>query len=236
MPGRAVIWIEDAAQGIGAQFNGRYLGTIGHMGCYSLHATKNITCGEGGVFLTNDAAIAEQAEIIREKGTDRSKFLRGEVDKYTWVEQGSSFVLSDLLAALALVQFHNLDDIQNGRRLVWQRYQENLAGLAAAHQIILPYVDGRAEPNWHIYAFQVTEMSCRDYVLQALQQRGVKASFHFVPLHSSPYSRAKWGYGPGDWPVTERVSASLIRLPVYPDLSWPQQAYIIDSLYEIFGQ
>jgi dTDP-4-amino-4,6-dideoxygalactose transaminase len=228
-----LVVIEDAAQGVGARFNGRFLGTIGHVGCYSFHVTKNITCGEGGAFLTNDPAIAERAEIIREKGTNRSRFLRGEVDKYTWVDLGSSFVLSELLAAVALVQFSRLDQLQRQRERIWQRYQEELAGLAENGQIILPHVDGRAEPNWHIYAFRVSDASQRDRVLADLKQRGIQATFHYVPLHSSPYSRDRWGYRPEDLPVTERLSASMIRLPIYADLSREDQAYIIDSLHDI---
>lgn len=229
-----LILIEDAAQAVGARFNGRFLGTLGDIGCYSLHATKNITCGEGGVFLTNSQLLAEQAEIMREKGTDRSRFLRGEVDKYTWVAEGSSFVLSDLLAGLALSQFQRLEEITQRRQRVWQRYRNELAELGASGEIALPTIDSRAEPNWHIFPLQVRDSTRRDAVLQALRQRGINATFHFVPLHSSPFSQKRWGYRPGDLPITERVSASLIRLPLYPDLTWPQQAFIIDSLYEIF--
>jgi dTDP-4-amino-4,6-dideoxygalactose transaminase len=225
--------IEDAAQGVGARYNGRFLGTIGHMASYSFHVTKNVVCGEGGAFLTNDPAIAEQAEIIREKGTNRSKFLRGEVDKYTWVEQGSSFVLSDLLAALILAQFSKLDDLQRQRERIWTRYQEGLEDLATEGHIVLPYVDPRAEPNWHIYAFRVSEPALRDQVIAELKRRGIQATFHYVPLHSSPYARSRWGYRPEELPVTELVSASLVRLPIYSDLSQDDQDFIIDSLHDI---
>ena len=226
--------IEDAAQGVGAQFNGRFLGTIGSIGCYSFHVTKNIICGEGGAFITNDPAIARKAEIIREKGTDRSRFLRGEVDKYTWVDQGSSFVLSDLLAAVALAQFSRLEEMQELRGRIWWRYQSDLTGLANKGDIILPVIDGRAEPNWHIYAFRVCDAGRRDQVLKQLKERGINATFHFVPLHSSPYGRNVLGYHPEDLPVTERVSASLIRLPIYPDLSQEDQKYVVETLYSIF--
>lgn len=230
-----LVIIEDAAQGVGARFNDRFLGTIGHIGCYSFHVTKNVVCGEGGAFLTNDPAIAERAEIIREKGTDRSKFLRGEVDKYTWVDQGSSYVLSDLLAALALAQFSKLDEIQSRRERVWKRYQEALGDLAAQGHIILPYVDSRAGLNWHIYAFRVSDAAQRDRVLADLKGRGIQATFHYVPLHSSPFGRARWGYRPEDLPVTERISASLVRLPIYPDLGADEQDYIINALYDIYA-
>jgi dTDP-4-amino-4,6-dideoxygalactose transaminase len=227
--------IEDAAQAVGARFNGRYLGAIGHMGCFSFHVSKNVICGEGGAFLTNDPAIAERAEIIREKGTDRSKFLRGEVDKYTWVDDGSSFVLSDLLAAVTLAQLSKLEDMQERRRHIWQRYQEGLADLAAQGRIMLPVIDERAQPNWHLYAFRVSDPAERDRVLTDLNQRGVDATFHFVPLHSSPYSRARWGYRSEDLPITERICASLIRLPIYPDLSREDEDYIIDALHEVLS-
>ena len=226
--------IEDAAQGVGAQFNGRFLGTIGTIGCYSFHVTKNIICGEGGAFVTNDPAVARKAEIIREKGTDRSRFLRGEVDKYTWVDQGSSFVLSDLLAAVALAQFSRIDEVQELRGRVWWRYQAELTGLANRGDIILPVIDPRAEPNWHIYAFRVRDTQRRDQVLAQLKERGIGATFHFVPLHSSPYGKDVLGCRTEDLPVTERVSASLIRLPIYPDLSQEDQDYIIEALYTVF--
>ena len=226
--------IEDAAQGVGSRFNGRYLGTIGDVGGYSFHVTKNVTCGEGGAFLTNDVALAERAEILREKGTDRSKFLRGEVDKYTWVDEGSSFVLSDVLAAIALTQFKKLDVIQQRRQAVWQRYQTALTDLELAGCVHLPVVDDRAEPNWHIYACRVAVAAERDRVLAELKQRGIDATFHFVPLHSSPYSRQRWGYRPEDLPVTEQISASLIRLPIYPELTADDQDYIVEAVHQAF--
>jgi dTDP-4-amino-4,6-dideoxygalactose transaminase len=229
-----LVVVEDAAQGVGARFNGRFLGTIGHMGAYSFHVTKNIVCGEGGAFLTNDPVVAGRAEIVREKGTDRSKFLRGEVDKYTWVGLGSSFVISDLLAALVLAQFSKLDEVQERRKQLWFRYQEGLGDLAREGHIILPTIDPRAEPNWHIYAFRVSVTSGRDQVLTDLRGRGIQATFHYVPLHSSPYATAHWGYRPEDLPITTQVAASLIRLPIYPDLGQAEQDYIIDTLHDIF--
>jgi len=225
--------IEDAAQAVGARFDGRYLGTLGHIGCYSFHVTKNVMCGEGGAFLTGDPLLAERAEIIREKGTDRSRFLRGEVDKYTWVDDGSSFVLSDLLAAVALAQFSKFEELQEQRRCIWRRYQDGLSDLAAQGIIHLPVVDARAEPNWHIYAFRLRDPAQRDRALADLRQCGIDATFHFVPLHSAPYSRSRWKYRPEDLPVTERVAASIVRLPIYPGLSRADQDYIIDTLHEV---
>ncbi|MCS6881927.1 MAG: dTDP-4-amino-4,6-dideoxygalactose transaminase [Oscillochloridaceae bacterium] len=227
--------IEDAAQGIGARYGGRFLGTIGDIGCFSFHVTKNIVAGEGGAFITNDDHIAEKAEIIREKGTNRSKYLRGEVDKYTWVEIGSSFIPSDLLAAIIIAQINKMEKIHQQRRAIWQRYREGLCELEQRGDIILPYVQPAAEPNWHIFAFRVTDVERRDAVLDELKHRGIGATFHFVPLHSAPYARARWGYQPEDLPITERVAASLIRLPIYPDLSAEDQEYIIETIYDIFA-
>lgn len=227
--------IEDAAQGLGARYGGRYLGTIGDIGCFSFHVTKNIIGGEGGAFVTNDDEIARAAEIIREKGTNRSKYLRGEVDKYTWVDVGSSFVPSDLLAAVILTQLDKMEQIHRLRQAIWQRYHEGLRDLAHRGDIILPSVHPEAEMNWHIYAFRVSDPECRDLVLDELKRRGIGATFHFVPLHSAPYARARWGYRPEDLPVTERVAASLIRLPIYPDLTVEDQEYIIESIYDVFA-
>ncbi len=225
--------IEDAAQAVGARWDGRWLGTIGHVGCYSFHVTKNVICGEGGAFLTDDDAIAERAEIMREKGTNRAKFLRGEVDKYTWVDVGSSYVPSDLLMAIALAQFRKLEAIHAARRRVWERYHAGLAGLAERGAIVRHRIDPRAEINWHIYAFRTVSRPQVE-VLTALKERGIGATFHFVPLHASPYGRDVLGYRPGDLPITERVAASLIRLPLYPDLAADDQDHIIECLYDIY--
>ena len=231
-----LILVEDAAQAIGATYLGRPLGTQGHMGCYSFHSTKNIVAGEGGAFVTNDDAISRRAEIIREKGTNRSQFLRGEVDKYTWVEVGSSFVISDLLAALLDAQLQRLDEITGARREIWWRYYHHMAGMETEGWVIRPGLDPQAEHNGHIYAFRVTGSSPqaagerRNVVLRYLKEHGVGATFHFVPLHSSPYGQKHLGYKPGDFPITERVSNSLIRLPLYPGLTPEQVDYVLDVL------
>jgi dTDP-4-amino-4,6-dideoxygalactose transaminase len=227
--------IEDAAQGLGARYERQPLGTIGHIGCFSFHVTKNVICGEGGAFVTNDEAIAQRAEIMREKGTNRSRFLRGEVDKYTWVDVGSSFVPSDLLAAIALAQLEKMDEIHRLRQVVWERYQMDFASLEQQGKIIRPAVGPNAELNWHLYALRITESDRRDAVLAELKRRRIGATFHFVPLHSSPYAQERWGYRPEDLPITERVSASLVRLPIYPHLSTCDQDYIVESLYDILA-
>jgi dTDP-4-amino-4,6-dideoxygalactose transaminase len=227
------LWVvEDAAQGVGALFEGQYLGTIGDVGCYSFHATKNISCGEGGAFLTDDDDIARRAEIIREKGTNRSAFLRGEVDKYTWVDVGSSFIPSDLLSALALAQLDRLGEITDRRVAIWQRYYDELGPLAETARIVLPRIDRRATINGHIFAFRTVPPERRDELLRALRQRGIQATFHYVPLHSSPFARRH--LAPIlDLPVTDLVSRSLVRLPIYSRLTDDEQTYIIETLYDL---
>lgn len=227
--------VEDAAHGVGAKYDGRYLGTFGDAGCYSFHMTKHITCGEGGAFLTNDDELAGRAEIMREKGTNRAQFLRGEVDKYTWVDIGSSFVLSDLLAAILFEQIKKMNEILGKRKIVWQRYQERLKELENRGKIILPHLSSRVESSWHVYPIR-TALESNDRVIRELRRRGIGATFHFVPLHSSPYARGHLGYNEGDLPITERVSRSLIRLPIYPSLSDSDQEYIIQILYDIFEE
>lgn len=236
-----LVIIEDAAHAIGATYMGQPLGTQGHIGCYSFHSTKNIVAGEGGAFVTNDDNFSRRAEIICEKGTNRSQFLRGEADKYTWVDLGSSYVLSDLLAALLLAQLHRLDEITQARRTLWWHYYHQMAELEAKGLVIRPGLDPLAEHNGHIYAFRITENlrsgnglrntgNRRDELLAHLRKYGIGATFHFIPLHSSPYGQKYLGYKPGDFPVTERVSDSLIRLPLYPGLSLEQVDYILDVL------
>jgi dTDP-4-amino-4,6-dideoxygalactose transaminase len=228
------LWVvEDAAQALGAAYAGRPLGAFGDAGCFSFHVTKNIVCGEGGAFATNDDEIASRAEIIREKGTNRSRYLRGQVDRYTWVDLGSSFVPSDLLAALALAQLERMDEIHEKRRAIWQTYYSGLRGLESAGKLILPRLDPKARPNWHLFAFRVVDPTRRDGVLSDLRKRQIDATFHYVPLHSSPYACERWGYRTGDLEITERVSASLVRLPLYPDLSSEDQSYIIEVLREV---
>lgn len=227
--------IEDAAQGLGAAYMGRPLGTHGHIGCYSFHSTKNIVAGEGGAFVTHDEAISRKAEIIREKGTNRSQFLRGEVDKYTWVEVGSSYVISDLLAALLYAQLQRLAEITRSRQKIWQYFYHHMADMEAKGWLIRPGLEPQAEHNGHIYAFRLAGPPAqaarrRDSLLAYLKKRGVEATFHFVPLHSSPYGQKYLGYKEGDFPVTERVSDSLIRLPLYPELSAVEVDYILDIL------
>lgn len=209
--------VEDAAQGVDAYWNGEPLGTIGHIGCYSFHDTKNITCGEGGAFLTNDPELARKAEIVREKGTNRSAFYRGEVDKYSWVEKGSSYIQSDVLAALLEAQLARRDEIKAKRRAVWTAYYEALQPLAEDGLIAVPEVPGYAQQNYHILFFHTRTLEERTAVLQVLKDKGIHATFHYVPLHSSPFGREMLESSEA-LPTTSHYSNTLLRLPVYPQL------------------
>ena len=213
--GKGLTVIEDAAQAVGARWNGRHLGTLGKAGVYSFHATKHFTTGEGGLLVTDDDALAERLEIMHEKGTNRAAFLRGEVDKYTWVSEGASFVQSDLLAALGMAQLDRLEENLRLRRALAERYLRELAGLPG---LMLPAVPAGCEPNWHIFACLVAPAQ-RDAFVKAVKAQGVDVTTHFEPLHSSPFGRERLGLRPGSLPVTERVAASLVRLPLYPQLT-----------------
>jgi len=224
------LWIvEDAAQGIDARFAGRALGTLGTLGCLSFHNTKNIVSGEGGALLTSDPQLARRAEIIREKGTNRAAFFRGEVDKYTWVEVGSSYIVSELLAALLHAQMGKVPTITAARAARWQRYQQVFEPLARAGIMQPPVIHPAAQTNAHLYAFLV-DTTRRDELLVYLRQRRIGATFHYVPLHSAP-AAARFG-PPPDLPITDRVSNSLVRLPLFPDLSDADQTYIINTVFE----
>jgi dTDP-4-amino-4,6-dideoxygalactose transaminase len=211
--------VEDAAQGLCSSFRGRALGTLGHVGCLSFHETKNITCGEGGALVTCDAALAARAEIIREKGTNRSAFLRGEVDKYTWVAEGSSYILSDVLAAILDAQLDKLDEIQARRAQIAAFYRESLADWARTTGVRLPPPDDEwRRGNDHLFYLLFPDAEARDAALASLRSHGVMATFHYVPLHSSPHGRAL-GYGEARLPVTDRVASTLLRLPLHPLLT-----------------
>lgn len=228
------LWVvEDAAQGVGSRYNGQYLGTLGTIGCYSFHITKNITCGEGGAFLTGDEALVQRAEIVAEKGTNRSAFLLGQVDKYTWVDVGSSFILSDLLVAIALVQLQRMEEITAQRVAIWQRFQRELQDLETAGVIRLMRVRPQAEINGHIFAFRTVDPDRRGDVLRALRERGIEATFHYIPLHSAPFAREHLGSGE-ELPVTDLVSRSLVRLPIYADMTEAEQVYVIENVHDIF--
>lgn len=221
--------IEDAAHALGAKYKGQYLGTISDIGCYSFHGTKNAASGEGGAFITNDKKANKMAEIIREKGTDRSSFMRGERKKYSWVGVGRSLVLSDILSAIALEQIKKLDQITQLRCQNAEYFLEKLERLSS--KIILPIKSAGAEANWHIFAIRVPQV-IRDRVISDLRSFGIEASFHYLPLHTSAMGK-KMGYKPGDLPVTEEVAATLIRLPMYPMLKKSEMDFITAVLGKI---
>ncbi len=204
--------IEDAAHGLGARWQGRPLGTVGDFGCFSFHATKDVVCGEGGALVCRDAGDARRAEILREKGTNRSAFLRGEVDRYSWVAVGGSLVASDLLAAVLQVQLRRLPAILSRKRDLAARLSAALAPLG--DRIQLPDEWPGIQSSWHVYPLLVPP-ACRDAVLDALRAEGIGAAFHYVPLHDSSYGSEHLGYRTGDLPHTERLSASLVRLPLF---------------------
>ncbi len=210
--------VEDAAQGIAASWRGRALGTLGDAGCLSFHETKNLSCGEGGALVLQDPALVSRAEVAREKGTNRSAFLRGEIDKYTWVAEGSSYVLSDALAAILETQLDKLATIQERRAAIVTRYRERLAPWAAARGVRLPAQLPDREPNHHIFYLLYPDGRLRDQALSDLRARGVMATFHYVPLHSSPHGLAICAEA-ASLPITDRIAATLLRLPLHAQLS-----------------
>ncbi len=219
--------IEDAAQGCMATYHGRALGTIGHLGCYSFHETKNIISGEGGALLVNDPTLVERAEIIREKGTDRSKFLRGEVDKYTWTDIGSSYLPGELTAAFLWAQMEDAAEITRRRRAIWSRY--DAAFRDAGGWADTPAVPADCGHNAHLYYLLNRSGKPRDEIIAGMKALGIHALFHYVPLHSSPYGR-RCGAAAASLPVTDRVAAGLIRLPLYVELDEAQQQRVIDAI------
>ena len=208
---------EDAAHAMNARYQGRALGTLGALGCLSFHETKDLVCGEGGALVVrDDKALAREAEIVREKGTDRAAFLRGERDKYSWVALGSSYVISDVLAAIALEQFKKIDEVTRRKTEHAAFYLERLAPYRAL--LRLPSVPEGAVPNWHLFAVQV-EAGRRDWLLRALKAENIGAAFHYVPLHSAAFAASRPELARPPLPVTDRVAASLVRLPLFPTMT-----------------
>jgi len=226
--------VEDAAHALGASWKGTQLGAIGDIGCISFHGTKNVVCGEGGALITNDDRVAREVEIIREKGTNRSAFMRGEVERYTWISKGSSYVLSEVLAAILEVQLEKMPWIISEREKIWKKYVSGLAPLAREGRIRLCGIPEGAVPNWHIFYLLTASPTERDGLIRHLKESGIESAFHFIPLHSSPFSREKLGYSDVSLPVTEHVSPRLIRLPIYPGLSEDDQDKVIDGVLSYF--
>lgn len=224
--------VEDAAQALGARWRGRALGTLGDAGCFSFHESKNVTCGEGGALVLGDPDLARRAEVIREKGTNRAAFLRGEVDKYTWIAEGSSYVLSDVLAAILEAQLDKLAEVDRRRAAVVARYRVGLQGWAADAGVRLPAELPERQPNHHVFYLLYPDEARRDAALVALKARGVMASFHYVPLHSAPQGHAL-GVGDQRFPVTDRVSETLLRLPLHPLMSDADIDHVIESVVAV---
>lgn len=213
------LWVvEDAAQGVHARYKDRWLGTIGHLGCYSFHETKNISCGEGGALVINDSAMETRAEILREKGTNRSQFARGQVDKYTWVDVGSSYVPSDMLAAFLVGQIEHMEKITRRRGEIFDRYAAILAPLAECGLIKLPVLPAHCTTNYHMFYLLTAGAEERAALIAHLRAAGVLAVFHYVPLHSSPFAESL-GLPRKRLPQTEELSARLLRLPMFFDLT-----------------
>ncbi|MCA1977691.1 MAG: dTDP-4-amino-4,6-dideoxygalactose transaminase [Thiobacillus sp.] len=206
--------VEDAAQGVMARYKGRALGSMGDLGAYSFHETKNVISGEGGALLVNDPALALRAEIVREKGTDRSRFFRGEVDKYTWQEVGSSFLPGELVAAFLWAQFEEADSITRKRLELWQHYHEALAGLEADGLLRRPIIPPECEHNAHMYYVLLAPAIDRQSVIARLKAEGIFSVFHYVPLHDSPGGR-RYGRVAGEMVHTDALSARLLRLPLW---------------------
>ena len=223
--------VEDNAHGLFGRYRGRNLGTFGSLATLSFHETKNVTCGEGGALLINDPALVERAEILREKGTNRSRFFRGLVDKYTWVDIGSSYLPSELLAAVLLGQLEARQKIQEQRHRIWDMYATALRGWANERGAVLPIVPAHCEQPAHIFYVLLPTLTERTSLIKHLKSRGILAVFHYLPLHLSPMGLSLGGK-PGMCPVTEDVSDRLLRLPLYKDLSETDQARVIDALLE----
>jgi dTDP-4-amino-4,6-dideoxygalactose transaminase len=229
---RGIPIVEDNAHGLFGRYRGRWLGTFGKLSTLSFHETKNFSCGEGGALVVNDTRLVERAEVIREKGTDRSKFLRGQADKYTWRDIGSSYIPSDLLAAFLLGQLEARDEIQRRRRGVFERYAAAIEPWARDHGISALQCPADCEQPYHLYYLRLPGRDARDGFIQALRAAGILAVSHYVPLHLSSMGR-RFGYGPGDLAVTEEVADQLVRLPLFVSLSEQDQRTVTEAIVRL---
>jgi len=220
--------VEDNAHGLFGAYRGRALGTFGRVAAHSFHETKNVTCGEGGAVVLNDASDIERAEILREKGTDRKRFFRGEVDKYTWVDLGSSYVMSDLLAAFLAAQLEQRSSIQDARRLLWERYDESLRDWSERLGVRRPVVPQHCEQSYHMYYLLLPSSALRDALIAVLRDQGILAVFHYLPLDRSAMG-LRFGRSSG-CPVSADVSERLVRLPFYTSMTEREQTLVIDAV------
>jgi dTDP-4-amino-4,6-dideoxygalactose transaminase len=219
--------IEDNAHGLFGHYNGQALGTFGDLATLSFHETKNFTCGEGGALIVNNPDYLERAEIIREKGTNRSKFFRGQVDKYSWVGKGSSYVMSDMLAAVLLAQLGRADEIQKKRQIVWQRYHDALQEWATKNSVVLPHVPDNCSQAYHMFYMLMPSLDARSAFIDHLRQQEIMAVFHYLPLHESVMGKQ---IGVGHCPISSDISDRLVRLPFFTGLSDSQQTQVIDRI------
>ena len=231
---RGLALVEDNAHGLFARYRGRQLGTFGVLATQSFHETKNVTCGEGGALLVNDGTLVDRAEILREKGTDRKRFFRGEVDKYTWVDLGSSYVLSDLLAAFLSGQLEARADIQAARRRIWLAYEQALASWADTVGAQLPQVPEQCEQPYHMFYVVLPSEDMRHRLIDHLRDRGILAVFHYLPLHLSAMGRRLGGQS-GQCPVSESVSDRLLRLPFFTAMTSVEQEEVISAVLAFRG-
>jgi len=231
---RGLALIEDAAQGIGATLDGRALGAIGDLGALSFHETKNVSCGEGGALLLNDERWQERAEILQEKGTNRARFSRGEVDHYTWVDIGSSFLMSDVSAALLADQLEHLAQITAARLLIWDAYHAALEPLERAGLLQRPTIPAGARHNAHLYRLMLRDRAARDGLIKALAAEGIGAYFHYVPLHSAPAGK-RFGRVHGPMDVTDAAAGRLVRLPLWVGMSGGDVNRVADAVGRALG-
>ncbi|WP_339274827.1 dTDP-4-amino-4,6-dideoxygalactose transaminase [Paenibacillus sp. FSL W8-0426] len=225
--------IEDAAQGVMSRYKGRYLGSIGHLGCYSFHETKNYNCGEGGALLVNDSLFVERAEIIREKGTDRSRFFRGQVDKYTWVDIGSSYLPSEINAAFLYAQLQMADVINDNRKESWAKYFSGLEQLQQEERIKLPFIPDECEHNAHMFYIKCKSLEERTRLIQFLKSKEIQSVFHYIPLHSSS-AGIQFGRFHGADHYTTSESDKILRLPIYYNMDDNDISKVIESLYNFY--
>jgi dTDP-4-amino-4,6-dideoxygalactose transaminase len=223
--------VEDNAHGLFGKYKGRYLGTFGNLATQSFHETKNFQCGEGGALLVNDPCLVERAEIVREKGTNRSRFFRGQVDKYTWVDIGSSYLPSDMLAAFLLAQLEAREEIQTRRQRIWEYYYAHLQDWAQEHGVCLPVVPSHCEQSYHMFYMILPSLDTRQALISHLKEHGILSVFHYLPLNLSDMGK-QLGGAEGDCPVTEQISDRLLRLPFYNNLIEADQARVVEAILE----
>jgi dTDP-4-amino-4,6-dideoxygalactose transaminase len=226
--------IEDAAQGVMSKYKNRVLGTIGHLGCYSFHETKNYNCGEGGAILVNVSQFVDRSEIIREKGTNRSRFFRGQVDKYSWVDLGSSYLPSEINAAFLYAQLESADDINVDRLRSWNLYFQELKTLEDKGHVRLPYIPDTCQHNAHMFYIKTADLEERTKLIQFLKQNDINSAFHYVPLHSSE-AGVKYGYFHGEDNYTTKESERLLRLPMYYGLSEKDIYNVVETIMHFYS-